>query len=180
MTIAHEPLVALPAPTVRRGREVRHLHLVPSAPAFAQGALDLEYSLPSGLDAVPAALAEEASEEAHRGPIPSPQAWAGRYVQAVVEVIAHLRPVSQLARWTAADVYSELARLHRVASTRRRDDVDRSRPARQTVVSVRVVRLSPQVAEVAARVVEGERSRAVAARLDFRRGRWTCTALEVG
>ena len=137
MTIAHEPLVALPAPTVRRGREVRHLHLVPSTPVFVQGALDLEC------------------------PIPSPQAWAGRYVQAVLEVIAQQRPVSQLARWTAAGVYSELARLQRTASDSRRD-ADRPRPARQTVVSVRVVRIAADAAAVAARVGEGERSRAVA------------------
>lgn len=179
MTIAHEPLVALPAPTIRRGREVRHLHLVPSTPVFVQGALDLEYAMPSGVAAVPAAFADDLVGGDARGPIPSPQAWAGRYVQAVIEVIAQQRPVSQLARWTAAGVYSELARLQRTASDSRRD-ADRPRPARQTVVSVRVVRIAADAAEVAARVVEGERSRAVAARLDFRRGRWTCTALAVG
>ena len=179
MTMAHEPLFAVPAPTVPRGREVRRLYLVPSTPVFVQGALDLAYSMPSGVDAVPAPLAEDGSEGPAPGPIPSPHTWAGRYVQAVVEVIALQRPVSQLARWTAANVYSELARLHRTASDQRRD-VDRSRPARQTVVSVRVVRVASDAAEVAARVVEGERSRAVAARLDFRRGRWTCTALAVG
>ena len=176
MTIAREPLVALPAPTARAVREVRHLSVVRSAPVFVQGALALTYSMPSGVDAVPAAGGEVSAGEAQA--IPNPEAWAARYVQAVVEVIARQRPVSQLARWTAADVYAELARVHREATAQPRESG--ARPARQAVASVRVFKVAADAAEVAARVLEGPRSRAVAARLDFRRGRWTCTALSVG
>ncbi|MDT7655230.1 MAG: hypothetical protein QOI36_6645, partial [Pseudonocardiales bacterium] len=39
---------------------------------------------------------------------------------------------------------------------------------------------APEVAEVAAHVRHGERSRAVALRLEVHRGRWVCTALELG
>ena len=177
MTVAHETLVALPAPTIRPGREVRHLSLV-TEPAFVQEALALTYSMPSGVDAVPMAGGDAGRLDPPET-IPSPKAWAARYVQGVVEVIAQQRPVSQLARWTAANVYSELARLHRAPAEPPRDAIG-SRPARQAVVSVRVVRVALDAAEVAARITEGERSRAVAARLDFRRGRWTCTALTVG
>jgi hypothetical protein len=179
MTTAHEPLVAVPAPTIRPGREVRHLSLVRSEPAFVQGTLALTYSMASGLDAVPTPGDDDADAAAAGQPIPSPQAWAARYVQAVVEVIAQQRPVSQLARWTAADVYAELSRLHRVPALPQRDAAA-SRPARQAVVSVRVAQVASDGAEVAARIVEGPRSRALAARLDFRRGRWTCTAIAVG
>ena len=178
MTVAPESLVAMPAPGPRAVREVRHLIVVPTTPTFVQGALALTYSMPSGLDAVPAGVEDDEQAANAAQPIPDPRPWAARYVQAVVEVLAQQRPVTQLARWTAGHVYNELVRLHRSAPAQPRDAS--ARPARQTVVSVRVCKVGPDAAEVAARIEEGPRSRAVAARLDFRRGRWTCTALLVG
>jgi hypothetical protein len=181
MTVAHEPLVTIAAPAPRALREVRHLTLVASTPAFVQGALPLTYSMPSGLDAVPIGIDDDeiaTYSAASPHAIPNPQPWAARYLQAVVEVIGRQRPVTQLARWTAAHVYTELVRLHRAAAAHPRDAS--ARPVRQAVVSVRVCRVGTDAAEVAARIEEGPRSRAVAARLDFRRGRWTCTALLVG
>ncbi|HSS68314.1 MAG TPA: Rv3235 family protein [Nocardioidaceae bacterium] len=175
MTVAPEPLVALPAPLTVR--EVRHLTLVRSTPIFEQGALCLTYPMPSGLDAVPTGAGDDTFAATGSTDIPNPQPWAARYVQAVVEVLARQRPVSQLARWTSAEVYRELTRLQR-APEQPRDAP--SRPPRQAVVSVRVCAVAPDAAEVAARITEGQRSRAIAARLDFRRGRWTCTALAVG
>jgi hypothetical protein len=175
MTVAPDPLVAVPAPLAVR--EVRHLTLVRSTPVFEQGALSLTYPMPTGLDAVPTG-ADDGSFAASGSPaVPSPQPWAARYVQAVVEVLARQRPVSQLARWTSAEVYRDLTRLQRVAAQPREAP---TRPPRQAVVSVRVCAVAPDAAEVAARITEGQRSRAIAARLDFRRGRWTCTALAVG
>ena len=178
MTVAPEPLVAIAAPAPRAVREVRHLTLVSSTPSFVQGALPLTYSMPSGLDAVPIGIDDDETAADHAQPIPDPQPWAARYLQAVVEVLGRQRPVTQLARWTAAHVYTDLVRVHRAGAAHPRDATER--PARQAVVSVRVCRVGPDAAEVAARIEEGARSRAVAARLDFRRGRWTCTALLVG
>jgi hypothetical protein len=57
---------------------------------------------------------------------------------------------------------------------------DGIRPLRQHIASVHVCRPEQGVAEVAARVTVGQRSRAIAARLDFERGRWTCTAMTFG
>jgi hypothetical protein len=179
MTTAPEPLVALPAPTLRAEREQRRLTLVATPPEFVQGTLALTYSMPSGVEAVPTALDDDAGPASAAGAVPGPEAWAARYVQAVIEVLAQQRPVSQLARWTAAGVYAELARRHRAASAQLRES-GAPRPVRQAVVSVRVVRVAWDGAEVSARILEGDRSRAVAARLDFRRGRWTCTALAIG
>jgi hypothetical protein len=178
MTVAPEPIVAMPVPTGRTVREVRHLSVVPSAPRFVQGALALTYPMPSGVEAIPRSDVDDADETVSPGDVPDPQGWAGRFVQAVVEVTAQQRPVSQLARWTAPDVYGELARLHRAASEQTREAGVRQ--PRQAVVSVRVFRVALDSTEIAARVVAGPRSRAVAARLDFRRGRWTCTALSLG
>jgi hypothetical protein len=178
MTLAPNPLIALPAPTVRAVREVRRLSVVASAPIFVQGALALTYSMPSGVAAEPTMAGDHADGLEPTKPIPEPRPWAARYVQAVVEVLAQQRPVSQLARWTDADVFAELARLQRAAAAQPRETG--SRPARKTVVSVHVCTVAADAAEVAARIVEGARSRAIAARLDYRRGRWTCTALTVG
>jgi hypothetical protein len=48
------------------------------------------------------------------------------------------------------------------------------------VRSVHVFLPQPQSAEVSVHVRHGERSRAIAARLEHRGGRWVCTALELG
>lgn len=103
---------------------------------------------------------------------------ASRFVQVVVDIVAGDRPCSQAIGMADADVYSLLSH-HAVAAARLR----RTKPARRRrprVVSVRVVCQRPGVAEVSARVSHGERSRALAARLENRRGRWICTALEIG
>ena len=43
-----------------------------------------------------------------RTQLPDPKPWAGRLVQAIVEVASGVRPVSQLVRWTSADVYESV------------------------------------------------------------------------
>lgn len=103
---------------------------------------------------------------------------ASRFVQAVVDIVAGDRPCSQVIGRADSDVYSLLT-AHAVAASRMRrpGPVRRRRPR---VVSVRVVCHRPGVAEVSARVRHGERSRALAARLDNVRGRWVCTALDIG
>jgi hypothetical protein len=39
---------------------------------------------------------------------------------------------------------------------------------------------SPEAAELSVHVRHGERSRAIAARIELREGRWCCTVLEFG
>jgi hypothetical protein len=102
---------------------------------------------------------------------------ASRFVQVVVDIVAGDRPCSQVIGAANAHVY-ELLTGHAVAAQRRRTRTERRR--RPRVVSVRVVCHRPGVAEVSARVCHGERSRALAARLENTRGRWVCTALDIG
>lgn len=106
--------------------------------------------------------------------------WAWRYVQAVVEIVGGDRPVSQLLCWTDRQVYLDLAR--RALLVARAGDhqpgVARVQPVRPQVRSVHASDVRPGVMEVSAHVRYGARSRAVAARFEERRGRWTCTALE--
>jgi hypothetical protein len=156
----------------------------PPVPAPMHGALALDFPLPSGLPAVPEAppltlVVAEDPPASGSSAVPPARAWAGRFVQAVVEVIAGDRPLQQLVRWTDERVYSDLSRRVRIlgltTTAAARHKVERSH-----VRSVHIYQPHPGAAEVAAHVRHGPRSRAVAARLEAVRGRWTCTALQVG
>jgi Family of unknown function (DUF6459) len=147
---------------------------------YTQGALALSFPLSTGLDCEPVsdALTVVSGAPQHADATPDPQAWAARFLQAVVEVVASERPVAQLARWTDSAVLAEISdRRERVADRRAGA---RSRCGRQVVATVHISRPEGTVAEVAARVTAGRRSRAIAARLDYSRGRWLCTAIDFG
>ncbi|MGH3366180.1 MAG: Rv3235 family protein [Nocardioidaceae bacterium] len=175
---------------------------LPAAPRrsgvpLVQGTLALDFPLPSGLPAVPQAPAltlvrDGSGARAHATrahPHPSsgqqvppagpPGEWAGRFVQAVVEVISGDRPLQQLIRWTDDRVYADLRRRVRILGLTTSAE-SRTRIERSHVRSVRVFQPHPDAAEIAAHVRHGARSRAVAARVDVIRGRWMCTALHVG
>jgi hypothetical protein len=166
--------------------------------AAVQGTLALAFVLPSGVPATPeappglrvlgpGARPSRPVSDAQReqdcedfGPqptassaLPSARSWAGRVVQAIVEVLAGVRPAGQLVRWTTAAVYDEISHLV-VAG---RPDVA---PPRGVVRSVHVSEPADGVAEVCALVRRGARSTAVALRLEGMDGRWQCTALELG
>ena len=105
--------------------------------------------------------------------------WAARFAQATVEVLGGDRPVSQLLRWTSTRVYQDLDRRVRILG-RTAAAPQRLRTVRPQVRSVHVFQPSPGSAEVSVHVRHGHRSRAIAARLERREGRWTCVALLLG
>jgi Family of unknown function (DUF6459) len=107
------------------------------------------------------------------------QVWAARFAQATVEVLGGDRPVSQLLRWTSAPVYADLDRRVRILG-RSAPRPQRTRSLRPQVRSVHVCRPAPATAEVSVHVRHGHRSRALAARLERRDGRWLCVALQLG
>jgi hypothetical protein len=107
------------------------------------------------------------------------RAWAARFAQATVEVLGGDRPVSQLLRWTNAKVYAELDRRVRILG-RTSPAPTRLRTVRPQVQSVHICRPTRRSAEVSVHVRHGHRSRALAARLENRNGRWTCVALQLG
>lgn len=113
-----------------------------------------------------------------RALLPEPRPWAGRLVQAVVEVTAGVRPLTQLVRWTTTEVYESMQRraTHALASGRG----DETGRWAEVVRSVRVSEPVDGVAEVCAIVQQGPRCRAVALRLEGIDGRWQCTALHIG
>jgi hypothetical protein len=163
----------------------------PSGPAtthpLVQGTLALEFPLASGLPAVPRAPAltlvvgggQAPAVAPPAPPLPAPRDWAGRFVQAVVEVIAGDRPLQQMVRWTDQRVYADLSRRVRILGLTTSASA-RHRTERSHVRSVHIFQPRPDAAEIAAHVRHGARSRAVAARLEADQARWRCTALLLG
>ena len=159
-----------------------------------QGTLALTFLLPSGLPALPSTPTLRLVEPALRGSsddagrfdaqptssahLPDARFWAGRLTQAILEVEAGVRPVSQLRRWTSDAVYAQLRRQ----SNRRRvlalREAERRRTPGLTVRSVRVCEPDDGIAEVCAVVHDGRRPRALALRLEGTDGRWRCTVIE--
>ena len=88
------------------------------------------------------------------------------------------KTIGQLASWQDLIGKKRRTRLVQRAST----PGDATLPLRSTALaqvrSVHVSRPSPQVAEVSVHVRHGQRSRALALRLDLHQDRWVCTALE--
>jgi hypothetical protein len=106
--------------------------------------------------------------------------WSHRYAQAAVEIVGGDRPVSQLLRWTAGDVYDDLARRAQLVARAagRRAGHDRIQSVRPQVLGVRTCFVADDVAEVSAHVRYGQRSRALAIRFELRDDKWICVALE--
>lgn len=116
--------------------------------------------------------------------LPDPRPLAGQLAQAVVEVLAGDRPITQLLTWVDERIYTELSALAprpRTSPALSRGRTVLIRPQdRPKVRSIHVGRPAAGVAEIAARVQVNGRSRAVALRLEEWRGRWRCSALIVG
>jgi hypothetical protein len=147
---------------------------VPVASVQGTLALDLgrvpEAPQPPGLRVVP----QDGGSEHH-----DLQAWSARFAQATVEALGGDRPLSQLLRLTTARVYADLDRRVRILG-RPVPGPRRLRSVRPQVRSVHVFRPGPDSAEVSVHVRHGHRSRAMAARLERRDGRWVCVALQLG
>lgn len=151
-------------------------------PSAVQGALALNFVLPSGLptepEARPLRLVETIPAERRPGTLPDPKPWAARLVQAVTEVLAGDRPLSQLLRWVDADVYSDIQR--RVTVHARRQPPKLGAGQRAAVRSVHAAQPRADVSEICVILQRGARAAAVAVRLEGRGDRWLCTALEIG
>jgi len=109
-----------------------------------------------------------------RRDLPEPEPWATRFLQAVLETLAGVRPPSQLQEWTSPAVHTQVARA---AQDRRWTRPPGGLPS---VRSVRVGEPADGVAEICGVVQRGPRYAAVAARLEGFDGRWRCVALQLG
>jgi hypothetical protein len=91
-----------------------------------------------------------------------------------LEVVLGGDGLERLTRWVSPDVRSSLARQHSLARRAGWSGVN------ARVLRVRVFRVSPTAAEASLVIDDGERSRAVAMRLEDVAGRWGVTVLEIG
>ena len=104
--------------------------------------------------------------------LPPAKPFAHALVQRLLEVLAGLRPVSQLQRDTSFELFEE---LERVVCGRPR--TAGPRPSTRDVRSVHVHAREDGVAQVCATVRRGRRVTALALRLEGVSGAWRCTAL---
>ena len=147
---------------------------LPTKQVRGQQSLDLDFCLPNGLPAVPT-VPEQPPAIDRRASELSP--WVARLAQAVLEVEAAERPVTQLSRWVVPDIYRRLDRRQQLRARQLDPRVPRSR-CPEHVRSVHVCHPAPDVAEVSVITAGVERCRALALRLEHRKGRWMCTALD--
>lgn len=173
-------------------RVMRLSHRVPITDVQGTLALDLQprqappAAQPSaGLSAQSDGDAADGRSEADIVPIDRAQrrqldSWVGRFGQAAVEIVGGDRPVSQLVRWTSAEVYAELERRALLVGRagRHHPGQGRVQPVRPKVVSVHSSFVTPRIVETSIHVRYGARSRALAARFEVLGDRWICTALE--
>jgi hypothetical protein len=151
--------------------------LRPVRVASVQGALALDLTAHQDPPDAPVAPVVDLGRVA-RGEF---ERFAGRIMQAVVEIVGGDRPVTQLLRWTSPEVYQDLGRRALLVSRSvgRRPGQGGVQGTRPQVIGLHTCFVAEGVAEVSAHVRYGRRSRAVAARFEQRRDRWFCSALEV-
>ena len=104
--------------------------------------------------------------------LPPARLVAHALVQGLLEVLAGVRPLSQLQRSTTPELFAQLE-LAVHAGPRSTG----ARPLTGAVRSLHVQEHPEGVAEVCATVRRGQRMAAVALRLEGLSGRWTCTEL---
>jgi hypothetical protein len=154
----------------------RALRAVPARPSAAPVLLRL---VPRGPLDAGALLADPDEEPGARTPLaqlPPARPFAHALVQRLLEVLAGLRPVSQLQRDTSFELFLELEQVVACHTAARRRHAER-RPTRRDVRSVHVQARADGVAEVCATVRRGGRTTALALRLEGVGGAWCCTAL---
>jgi hypothetical protein len=145
-------------------------------PAVVGGTLALHRGGPAAGPATPELDPSRRSRLTHVDDL-EVRAWSARFAQALVEAVGGQRPVSQLVRWTAPDVFRDLERRTRLVQQAAGGT---PRSIRPQVRSVHICRPASESAEVSVRVRHGHRSRALAMRLERRQERWLCTVLEFG
>lgn len=104
--------------------------------------------------------------------LPAARPIAHALVQALLEVLAGVRPVTQLRRDTSCELYERLEQILRY-----RPRPTGVRPTGGAVRSLHIQQHPEGVAEVCATVQRGDRAGAFALRLEGVDGRWSCTAL---
>ena len=134
---------------------------------------------PSPLRLVPDLPLAVADDDEEPGPtrtataaLPPARPVARALVQGLLEVLAGVRPVTQLQRGTTPELFAQLE-----LAVQARPRTTGTRPGTGDVRSLHLQEREDGVAEVCATVRRGQRMAAVVLRLEGLGGRWTCTEL---
>jgi hypothetical protein len=129
---------------------------------------------PPAAPAIPAPPAPPARDALGR---PEASRWASALAVSAAEALHGARDYTQLDRWLAADVYEILKSRAKVAQ--RLAATQRGVPPRVTQRSSHCSDLGGGIVHASVLIDEGAaRTRAVAIRLEWRRGRWLATQLQ--
>jgi hypothetical protein len=107
--------------------------------------------------------------------LPDAQEWSAKLALAIIQALTGQRPAAQLNRWVVEEVLAAISIYQR-----RRLRVNGRIAESIALRSIRIQHPDPEVAEVAAHLIIGKRSAAMAFRLEALGDRWLCTALELG
>ena len=113
-----------------------------------------------------------AAERTPTSALPASRGHARALVQVLLEVLAGVRPVSQLRRETSSELYAVLE-----ATVAGHPRTSGPRPDGRAVRSIHVQERPEGVVEVCATVLRAGRAGALALRLEGLDGRWRCTQL---
>ncbi|QWC84060.1 hypothetical protein KLP28_10605 [Nocardioidaceae bacterium] len=173
------------APVERPGarRVVRRVG-VPAPVCAVQGSLALDLDVPAPAPPLPApdlrlVPARSGLQPAAGQAVDPLHTWATQFAQALVEVAAGVRPVTQLLKATDEDVYYDLQRRYQLL-TAGGTRVRSVRHARPQVRTVHVSRTHVYAAELSVVVQQGARCRAIAIRVERREGRWQAVDVQFG
>lgn len=109
--------------------------------------------------------------------LPAPEPFLENLTRGVLEVLAGVRDVDQLARWLTEDAYRVLViRANLATRARSARGVAASRP-KHAIVSVHHSSPADGIVEATVIVSAPARTRAVALRLEGMDSRWRCTSL---
>jgi hypothetical protein len=109
--------------------------------------------------------------------LPDPEPLVTNLTRGVLEVLAGVREVDQLARWLTEDAYRKLVvRSNLAARARSARGMPASRPV-HSILSVRCTSPADGVVEAVVIVRGPARTRAVAVRLEGMDRRWRATSL---
>lgn len=98
--------------------------------------------------------------------------------QAVAEVLAGLRPATQMSRWLTPQVHDKVRQRGEILARHRQGSAVHG--GRLAFRSVRTTYVRPGVWEVAVVFSDERRTRACAMRLQAHRRRWRISAMELG
>lgn len=162
----------------------RALRLVADPKPTEQLPLALRWEVSPGVPAVPEVprglhIVGDPGEPGEFPDFPEPRQWVARLAAAVSDVMIGARPASQLTRWLTRDqlirVSTRATAIARHPSAR----AQRGTPRARTVRAVRVCPVAPGVIEASAVLVGGDRSQAIAFRIEAVAGRWLATVVDL-